>query len=72
MCSFNADECAPALLHRFIVLPASTLFIDGSTNVNTFRCGISKYVGSDTLKLQEGKTLCKPIFLRGKLALKAS
>lgn len=62
----------PVLIHRFIVQPSSTLAIDGSTNVNAFRCAISSYIGTDTLILQEGKALQKPIFLRGRVALKAS
>ena len=71
-CAFTSGKESPVLLHRFIVLPASTLTIDGSTNVNSFRCGISQYVGNDTLILQEGKTIRKPIFLKGRVALKAS
>jgi hypothetical protein len=62
----------PVLIHRFIVQPSSTLAIDGSTNVNSFQCGISSYIGTDTLILQEGKASQKPIFLRGRVALKAS
>ena len=71
-CAFAPTGENPVLLHRFIVLPSSTLTIDGSTNVNSFRCGISKYIGNDTLILQEGKTIRKPIFLKGRVALKAS
>jgi hypothetical protein len=62
----------PILIHRFIVQPSSMLAIDGSTNVNSFRCGIASYTGTDTLILQEGKASQKPTFLRGRVALKAS
>lgn len=70
--AFDTDKNTPALIHRFIVQPTSTLTIDGSTNVNSFRCGINQYTGKDTLVLQEGSPLRKPIFLKGSVALKAS
>lgn len=70
--SFSKEESMPFLTHRFIVQPSSTLMIDGSTNVNTFRCGIYQYIGKDTLILQEGVPLKKPTFLKGAVSLKAA
>lgn len=70
--SFRNDEPAPYLVHRLIVQPNSTLTIDGKTNVNTFRCGITQYSGRDTLILHEGSPLRKPVFIKGKVSLQAS
>lgn len=72
LAAFSHKSATPFLTHRFIVQPTSTLTIDGSTNVNTFRCGIDHYTGKDTLVLQEGSPLRKPIFLKGSVSLKAS
>lgn len=66
------SEPVPYLTHRFIVQPSSTLTIDGKTNVNTFRCGITQYSGTDTLVIQEGSPLRKPLFVKGKVSLQAS
>lgn len=70
--SFRYEEPAPFLIHKLIVQPNSTLTIDGKTNVNSFRCGISQYTGRDTLVIQEGGPLRKPLFIKGKVALQAS
>ena len=69
--SFEHDDNA-VLQHRFIVLPASQLVIDGKTNVNKFQCSISRYSGTDTLVLQESGTKGKPIFIKGYVGLQAS
>lgn len=71
-CSFGLEADSPALLHRFVVLPSSSLTISGKTNVNSFQCGIKQYLGNDTLVLREGGRLQKPVFLKGSVALKAS
>ena len=60
------------LVHRFIVLPASKLAIDGNTNVNSFTCSIAKYAGTDTLVLNEGGKNVRPVFVQGSVALDAS
>lgn len=60
------------LVHRFIVLPASKLSIDGKTNVNSFTCSIAKYNGSDTLVLHEGGKNVRPVFVKGSVGLDAS
>ncbi len=70
--SFRNDEPRPYLIHRLIVQPSSTLTIDGKTNVNSFRCGITQYTGKDTLVIQEGSPLRKPLFVKGKVSLQAS
>lgn len=60
------------LVHRFIVLPASKLSIDGKTNVNSFTCAIAKYYGTDTLVLHEGGKNVRPVFVKGSVGLDAS
>ena len=60
------------LVHRFIVLPASKLSIDGKTNVNSFTCAIAKYFGTDTLVLHEGGKNVRPVFVKGSVGLDAS
>lgn len=70
--SFIPSEENLFLIHRFIVQPDSQLIIDGKTNVNSFRCSINRYPGKDTLVLQEGGPLRRPVFLKGSVALPAS
>jgi hypothetical protein len=60
------------LVHRFIVLPASKISIDGKTNVNSFTCAIAKYSGTDTLVLHEGGKNVRPVFVKGSVGLDAS
>lgn len=60
------------LVHRFIVLPASKLSIDGKTNINSFTCSIAKYYGTDTLVLHEGGKNVRPVFVKGSVGLDAS
>jgi hypothetical protein len=60
------------LVHRFIVLSASKLSIDGKTNVNSFTCAIAKYFGTDTLVLHEGGKNVRPVFVKGSVELDAS
>ncbi len=60
------------LVHRFIVLPASKLSIDGKTNVNSFTCSIAQYYGTDTLVLHEGGRNVRPVFVKGSVELDAS
>jgi hypothetical protein len=63
---------SPTLVHRLIVQPSSTLNIEGTTNVNSFKCAIAKYIGTDTLVLHEGGRNIRPVFVRGAVALDAS
>jgi len=63
---------SPTLVHRLIVLPSSTLDIEGTTNINSFKCAISRYVGRDTLVLHEGGKNIRPVFVKGEVALDAS
>ncbi len=70
--AFSHTENKRSLIHRFIVLPDSKLTIDGQTNVNTFRCAISRYAGNDTLVLHEGGVLRRPIFKQGAVSLAAA
>jgi hypothetical protein len=60
------------LIHRLIVQSSSTLNIQGTTNVNTYKCAISKYVGRDTLILHEGGRNIRPVFVKGAVSLDAS
>jgi hypothetical protein len=60
------------LVHRLIVLPESKLIINGKTNVNSFRCAIPKYIGKDTLVLQEGGKNVRPVFVKGAVSLDAT
>ena len=60
------------LIHRLIVLPESQLAIDGKTNVNTFKCAIPRYIGSDTLVLHEGGQNIRPVFVKGAVSLDAT
>lgn len=60
------------LTHRLIVQPSSKIMIDGKTNVNTFRCAITQYTGTDTLVLQEGGARRRPVFLKGYVGLEAA
>ncbi len=69
----SAFQSSDATLeHRLIVLPNSTLSIDGKTNVNSFTCSIAKYAGSDTLVLHEGGKNTRPVFVKGSVGLDAS
>lgn len=70
--SFAALDDSPVLIHRLIVLPDSQLTIDGRTNVNPFSCAIPKYIGKDTLVLQESGGSAKPVFVKGSVSLDAS
>lgn len=63
---------SPTLVHRLIVQPSSTLDIEGTTNINSYKCAISKYVGRDTLVLHEGGRNIRPVFVRGAVELDAS
>lgn len=67
-----ASSDRPPLVHRLIVQPTSKLTIDGTTNVNSFTCAISKYVGRDTLVLHEGGKHIRPVFVKGAVSLDAS
>jgi hypothetical protein len=62
----------PPLVHRLIVQPTSTLNIEGTTNVNSYKCAISKYMGKDTLVLHEGGKSIRPVFVKGAVELDAS
>jgi hypothetical protein len=59
------------LRHRLIVLPASTLTINGTTNVNSFACAIRRYCGADTLVIKESPNE-RPIILKGFVGLEAT
>ncbi|MEP2668498.1 MAG: YceI family protein [Cyclobacteriaceae bacterium] len=69
---FTATPGGGVLVHRFIVQPSSKLTIDGKTNVNSFRCAITQYVGKDTLVLHEGGKNKKPFFKKGYVGLEAA
>jgi len=62
----------PVLVHRLVVQPSSTLSIEGTTNINRYKCAISRYAGSDTLVLNEGGRNIRPVFVKGAVALDAS
>jgi hypothetical protein len=70
--SFAGKNENDLLVHRLIVQPASQLIINGKTNVNSFRCAIPKYMGRDTLVLQEGGKNVRPVFTQGSVSLDAS
>jgi len=57
--------------YRLVMQPASSLTIDGKTNVNTFQCAFVRYEGSDTLvfKRNQGKGV---YFLKGDIKLPAT
>lgn len=59
------------LRHRFVVLPTSTLTINGKTNINNFKCGIQRYCGADTLVIKETPNE-KPVILKGFVGLEAT
>ena len=63
---------AQTLVHRFIVQPASTLYIEGTTNINSYECAIIRYQGNDTLVLHEGGRNIRPVFVKGAVELDAS
>lgn len=69
---FSSKPNKGVLIHRLIVQPASKIFIDGKTNINTFRCAITQYTGRDTLVLQEGGTKKQPVFKQGFVGLEAA
>ena len=60
------------LVHRLIVQPSSTLYIEGTTNINGYECAIIKYTGNDTLVLHEGGRNIRPVFVKGAVELDAS
>jgi hypothetical protein len=59
------------LVHRLIVQASSTIYIEGSTNINSYTCSISRYTGSDTLELHEGGRNVRPVFVKGAVKLNA-
>jgi hypothetical protein len=59
------------LVHRLIVLADSRLIIEGKTNVNSYSCAISRYIGNDTLVLHEGGRNMRPVFVKGEVSLDA-
>jgi hypothetical protein len=63
---------APSLVHHLVVLPSSTLEVEGTTNVNSYKCAISRYTGSDTLVLHESGKGIRPVFVKGAVSLDAS
>ena len=63
---------AQTLEHRLIVQPSSCLYIEGTTNINTYECAIKRYAGNDTLVLHEGGRNIRPVFVKGAVALDAS
>jgi len=63
---------AQVLVHRMIVQPSSTLSIEGKTNINSYKCAISRYAGSDTLVIHEGGRNIRPVFVKGAVVLDAS
>lgn len=66
---FTPDRSLPAqqdLIHRFIVLPTSTLNVTGKTNVNSFTCSTT-YCRKDSLVLREGRG--KSMFEKGLVSL---
>lgn len=70
--SFSGSNAPESYLrHRFIVLPSSSLAIQGKTNVNQFVCAIARYCGSDTLVIRETPKQ-KPIIQKGFVGLEAS
>lgn len=69
---FTVKHKNGVLIHRLIVHPSSKIFIDGKTNVNSFRCAIAHYTGKDTLVLQEGGPKKRPVFTKGYVGLEAA
>ena len=61
-----------ALVHRLVVQSSSTLNIEGTTNINKYKCAIVKYLGTDTLVLHEGERNIRPVFVKGAVNLDAS
>ena len=71
--TFATGELASqALVHRLIVQPSSTLYINGTTNINSYECAIAKYTGNDTLVLHEGGRKIRPVFVKGAVELDAA
>jgi hypothetical protein len=71
ICSFSLTS-NPKLIHRLIVLPDSKLEIKGHTNVTSYKCSISRYVGNDTLVLHEEGHNIRPVFVKGTVTLDAT
>lgn len=70
--SFSGSNAPESFLrHRFIVLPNSSLSIQGKTNVNQFVCAIARYCGADTLVIRETPKQ-KPVIQKGFVGLEAS
>jgi hypothetical protein len=60
------------LVHRLIVQSSSTVTIEGATNINRYKCIVSRYTGNDTLVLHEGGQGIRPVFVKGEVRLDAS
>ncbi|MFM8739936.1 MAG: hypothetical protein ACKOC0_06990 [Cytophagales bacterium] len=70
--SFSGNNAPESFLrHRLIVLPSSSLTVQGKTNVNRFVCAIARYCGSDTLIIKEAPHQ-RPIIQKGFVGLEAS
>lgn len=67
--SWSTTSLHEDLIHRFIVLPTSTLQVAGKTNVNSFTCSTT-YCGKDSLVLREGGG--KSVFEKGLVTLDAT
>lgn len=50
---------------KWIVEPQSTLSIAGKSNVNTFTCGITEFLQTDTLVYMNNEAVQKPALLKG-------
>jgi hypothetical protein len=68
----SLPSMAQTLVHRLIVQPSSTVYVEGTTNINSYTCAISKYTGRDTLELHEGGRNVRPVFVKGAVEIDAS
>lgn len=72
MIAVLAPRPTPPLVHHLVVLPSSTLDVEGTTNVSSYKCTIARYTGTDTLVLHESGKNIRPVFVKGAVSLDAS
>lgn len=63
------DRPDPVLPVSWVLLPGSSLAVNGSTNINTFQCEITNYALPDTLTCLPSQTRGQVLQMQGKLLL---
>jgi hypothetical protein len=63
------DMSPTATVYKWVIEPQSTLTINGKSNVNTFKCGITAFLHTDTLVYINSEAAQKPAVLKGTVTI---